>query len=226
MAKRGSRAKNSLNQQEQNALEVNLEPQMLNCSYVVLVGAPGGHIQYDGNKLSRVFGSLGGGNVAQMPNGLAVIVGDSNQLIIQPPKILFKGANKNILFELYRNARREVLKHFVSQNASAFGVNFLYEVEFPGMSPGEALMRLLSDQVPKGMRLESAKLQKGESRMTLDISGRDPKRLLVVEFNNHIEKPELASFDNDTLRQEVEKYQQENQRTLIEIYQCLQQQHA
>lgn len=221
-----SSAKNSPKQQEQNSLEVILEPQMINCSYVVLVGAPVGHINFDGNKLSRVFGSLGTGNVAQMPNGLAVIVGDSNQLIIQPPKILFKGANKNILFELYRNARREVLNHFDSKHASAFGINFLYEVEFPGMPPVEVLTRLLSDQVPTSMKLIKATLQIGESRMTLDISGRDPDRLLVIEFNNHIEKPELASFNNDTLRQEIEKYQLKNQDTLTEIYQCLQKQQA
>ena len=208
-------------------MEIALAFQYLTFSYVVMVGGPGGHIDLDGKRLSRVFGSLGPGNVAQMPNGLAVVLGDYNQLIVQPPKISFKGATAEILFELYRNARRDILNAFAVHKATAFGINFELDVEFPDMNPREVLNRILStQQIPAGMRLNQAMLQIDETRITIAASTREPERLLYTNFNNHIEKPEMSSFDYDTLRQQVESFRLQNERTLQEMYQCLQRPHA
>ena len=76
------------------------------------------------------------------------------------------------------------------------------------------------------MRLGRTLLIKDNTRITLDISGREPNRLLLVDFNNNIEKPNLPSFDNETLKNQFVEYELENKKLLNEIYQCLQKHQA
>ena len=196
-------------------------------SYVVIVGAPGAHINFDGNKLTRVFGSLGPGNIVQMPpNGLAVMLGEYNQLLLQMPKITFRGATQTILLELYQNARRMVLDPFMSKNATAFGINFELDVEFGGLTPETALNQMLGQRMPHGTQVMQAGLKIKESNISFAKSPRDPDKLLHANFNNHIDKPELSSFDVETLTDRLESFREQNESVLQEIYQCLQKQHA
>ena len=203
-----------------------LKVSYLTHSYVVLVGAPVAHINFDGNKLTRVFGSLGPGNIVQMPNGIAVMVGDYNQLLLQLPKITFRGATQAILLELYRNARRMVLEPFMSKNATAFGINFELDVEFEELTPETALNQMLGQRMPRGTQVTQAGVKINESNILLVKSPRDPERLLHANFNNHIDKPELSSFDVEALTDRLESFREQNESVLQEIYQCLQKQHA
>jgi hypothetical protein len=199
--------------------------QYLTYSYVVLVGGPGGQIQWDGNKLSQLFGQYGRGNVAQFPQGIGVILGDYNQLLIQLPKIVFKAALPEILFELYRNSRTMILGHFSAHLAQAFGVNFEVDVEFPGLDASKVLSRLLSDKAPKAMLLNRAQLQIDDSHLIIEKSIRDNAKI-HANVNNHIENPGLASFDSDVLKDQLEAYREKTEQIIRELFECLQEQHS
>ncbi len=103
----------------------------LTVSYVVLLESQGTvNINIQPEALSQVFGSLGPAHFSGLPNGYVVQAGQSNQLLFQPPRVIFKCANENLLLEMYQNAREMVLGQFNTRTARAFGVNFELNVVF------------------------------------------------------------------------------------------------
>jgi hypothetical protein len=197
----------------------------LTYSYVVIVGGPGGDIQWDGNKLSQVFGKYGRGNVVQFPAGVGVILGDFNQLIVQPPKISFKAAIPDMLFELYRNSRRMILAPFIAHKSTAFGVNFEIDVGGSDLEAHQILRQLLSKSVPSSMTLKRAQLQSGSTFLNIEQSTRDEKKLFVI-VNNEIKDPDLSSWDVDTITTQFEDYKGRTENTIRELLECLHKPHS
>ena len=190
-------------------------------SYVVLLSAPGGTLNLTAPQLVNVFGKFGRGNVIQQQKLLGVVLGDSNQLIVQLTRITFKGATEEILQELYSNSKPLVLRPFESHPAAAFGINFQLEVECPELQPTLVLKRLLSESVAGWLNLRSATMEHESSSYTLGISNEQPGRL-NLSINNHIEKPEVPNFDNELLKEQISHYRRVNETMVKELYECVQ----
>ena len=193
--------------------------------HVVMLGAPGGTFDLTGPQLVNVFGKYGKGNVIQAPNLLGVIMGDSNQLIIQPPKITMKAATEEILQELYRNVKPLVLRQFESHPSSAFGINFELEVEHKEIRPTELMKRLLGKDVPVWLTLQSASVKRESSNYNLRVDDKTPE-ILHININNHIDKPGMANFDYEMLTEEIRNYRKFNEVTIKELYECVQKLHS
>jgi len=190
-------------------------------SFVVLLGAPGGTFNFTGQQLFSVFGKYGKGNVIQQQGLVGIVLGDSNQLIIQPPRITFKGATEEILQELYRNARPLVLRPFESHPAAAFGINFELDIESNDIQSGQVLRKLLGETVAKWLTLRSATVERESSFYTLKSSDEQPG-WLNLSINNHIDKPQVPHFDDEMLKAQIASFRKVNETTVKELYECVQ----
>lgn len=196
-------------------------------SYVIIVPQGQYQLNIDPNKLSKVFGKFGTSSFTQVPNGFLVQLGPENQLLVQFPKVEFKAANEEMLFELYQNAYELLMEQLPVKAANAFGINFVTGVKFNDMDNKEVLQRLSSNQLPINSSVTRILLRKSDALnnniLNVDIGiSETHAEELQVNFNHHIPEPGKAGLPIADLKNEIENMRNRITSFLEEIHTSIQ----
>ena len=202
-------------------METTVQLHPLTVSHVIVFGQMPAQMNIDPNQLRQVFGPLGMANVIRMPDGFASIVGDSNQLTMQGNKVTFKGANSEILVDLYRNARPLIIGQVPQVNATAIGYNFEYDIQFPGFSATRVFSTISGNRLPQNLALTKISTVQGATTIKMETSTRDHDRVFA-HVNNHDGDPQSPPLTVEQMQQDLEQHRIENEAIFQEIFQCLQ----
>lgn len=195
-------------------------------SYVILVGSRG-NLNWNVNiqEFQGFFNPYGQGQFVQLPNGFVVQMGPTNVLLVQPPRIEFKGATREQLLSLYRKSQAVVLGPTLGMAATAFGINFEIWVEFQERTPEQVLQALIISPLRSVFAARSIALQKTEplrrETATFTLNEMNNQRTLGLNVNFHIEDPKSPCFSPDQLTKEINDHRQRVEEFISEVERCL-----